>query len=499
MSIQEPHPFSARRRAGVLLHPTALPDTLGNGDLGTAAQQFINFLADSGVSVWQMLPVQQPPMGFLSPYQCQSVYAGNRLLISLEDLVTRGWLSPDPAPPLNADKATADQYRLNRLQQAYQHFLQQANATALQDYAVFNRQQAHWLDDYALFAALKAEQHGHPWWQWPTPLRDRESTALQRARARLDAEIAQHRFEQFSFFQQWQALKAYAKQRGVYLLGDVPIFVAEDSAEVWACRDLFLLDDAGRPTVVAGVPPDYFSATGQRWGNPLYHWQAMEASNFQWWIQRFKIQQLLFDAVRIDHFRGFVACWEIPASCPTAVDGHWVTVPGQALFEKLQQAIAMPLIAEDLGVITQEVVALREAFGFAGMKILQFAFDSGASNPYLPHNHTRQSVVYTGTHDNDTTLGWFQQLSTEQQQQVCNYLQVSRDAMPWALINSALASVAQLAIIPMQDILGLGTEHRMNTPGTVNGNWQWRFAWSQLTSDIMHRFQAAINLYGRSV
>ena len=334
------------------------------------------------------------------------------------------------------------------------------------------------------------------WWEWPLALRDRQPQALNTAQQRLKIMIEETRWEQFIFFSQWQALKDYAHHKGVYFFGDIPIFVAEDSVDVWAHRENFLLNTEGRPTVVAGVPPDYFSETGQRWGNPLYDWAYMQSNHFSWWRDRLHSAQVLFDVARIDHFRGFEASWAIQAACKTAIEGQWMSVPGESLFEQLQD-IDLPLVAEDLGMITPEVTALREKFGLPGMKILQFAFDSGNDNPYLPHNLTEHSVVYTGTHDNNTTLGWFQELPEHAQQKVCDYLQISPNDMPWALIEAALASVAQWAIIPMQDILSLDSTHRMNTPGIQQNNWRWRFDWSQLSSDMPKKLRHICGNYGR--
>ncbi|BAP55739.1 glycoside hydrolase, family 77 [Thioploca ingrica] len=558
--------FFKKRRAGILLHPTSLPETPSNGDLGQSAYRFVDFLADCQISIWQMLPLG-PPHEDLSPYQCQSVHAANPLLISLEKLVAKGWLSEDSSPrqekaikyelrrlsrqgwyhpgPVESEltkllastpfkagfcplshQEMAIRYRHARLREAHAGFMKSACDRDRVAYSVFLETQADWLTDYALFRALQAEHlhqlqaeclkalhtirdpkilHHHltaiknrsGWWAWSTELRERQPQALQAARQQLVAEIEQHYFEQFVFFTQWQELKQYANEQGIYLFGDIPIFVALDSVDVWASRQNFLLDAQGQPTVVAGVPPDYFSATGQRWGNPHYNWKYMQSHEFQWWINRLSSAELLFDIARIDHFRGFEACWAIPRYCETAIEGQWVKVPGEALFKKLQQVGTLPLIAEDLGVITDEVRALRDQFNLPGMKILQFAFDSGAGNPYLPHNHVENSVVYTGTHDNNTTLGWFRELTTPIQQYVCDYLHALPDDMPWPLIEAAFASVAHLAVVPMQDILGLDGQHRMNTPGTSTGNWRWRFDWSQIPPGLTEKLRHFSSFYGR--
>lgn len=488
--------FFKQRRAGILLHPTSLPTSPGNGDLGKQAYHFIDFLVSSGLSVWQMLPLG-PPHEDLSPYQCQSVHAANPALICLDLLVEKGWLHSFHLPKL-PQLQDALNYRYARLKEARVGFnlhANQADKTAFQEFVAKN---AFWLEDYALFRALKIDSHHKAWWQWEPALRDRKLPALHKAQKRLAESIEQQRFEQFVFFDQWQALKQYAHEKGISLFGDMPIFVAGDSADVWAQREYFLLDKKGQPTVVAGVPPDYFSATGQRWGNPLYNWEAMQADDFTWWIKRLETAQVLFDVIRIDHFRGFEACWSIPASEPVAINGEWVEVPGKALFEKLEQVNTLPLVAEDLGVITEPVIELRDRFGLPGMKILQFAFDSGSDNPYLPHNHVPNSIVYTGTHDNNTTLGWFKELPATTQHYMCEYLHTTPYEVPWNLVEAAFASVARLAIIPMQDILVADADQRMNTPGTAQGNWLWRFEWSQLPVGVSEKLKHWAIFYERT-
>lgn len=482
-----------QRRAGVLLHPTSLPGGVGNGDLGSNAHRFVDFLAQAGFSVWQMLPLG-PTHRDGSPYHALSLHAGNPLLISLDRLVEWGWLEPN-RPDTVTNVAV---YRIERLAQAHKIFTQRAGDSEQQAFEAFINQEAHWLEDYAMYRALRREFSGQAWFQWPAPLRDREPEALAAARARLGDEMERVRFEQFVFDRQWQALRSHAAERNLLLFGDMPIFVAHDSVDVWVQREYFQLDDHGLPTVVAGVPPDYFAAQGQRWGNPLYHWERMEADGFRWWIARMTTEFRRFDLLRVDHFRGFEACWEIPAADATAVNGRWVKVPGAALFESLLQHFgSLPLVAEDLGMITPEVTALRDRFGLPGMEILQFAFDSDAANPYLPHNHRRMSVVYTGTHDNDTTLSWFENLTAERQMRVVDYLGYPHEPMPWPLVRAALASVSQLAIVPMQDILGLGRGQRMNTPGTTESNWSWRFGWEQIAPGLDERLRRMARMYGR--
>lgn len=489
------HETHERRRTGILLHPTSLPHSIGNGDLGVDAYRFVDFLADSGCTLWQTLPLG-PTHGDGSPYQCLSIHAGNELLISLRMLAEHGWLLPEELAD-DGSKSPAE-FRRACLTRAYQGFKARASAEVRLAFEHFHQTHASWLDDYALYQAIRNEHRHSAWCDWPQPLRDREPQALQQARKALADRIGQIQFEQYLFFQQWMALKAYANQRGVLMFGDMPIFVAYDSADVWAQREYFRLDQSGRMEVVAGVPPDYFSATGQRWGNPHYRWDRMQADGFKWWLERLHTQLQMFDVVRIDHFRGFEAYWEIPAASETAINGYWVKAPGEALFETIRRELgALPLVAEDLGLITEEVHALRNAFALPGMKILQFAFDGGPGNPYLPHHHRERCVVYTGTHDNDTTCGWFASLNEGQRQYVREYLGHPQETMPWPLIRSALASVAQWAVLPLQDALELDSTHRMNTPGTQQGNWCWRFEWEKVPSGLAARLRQLNHLYGR--
>jgi len=473
-------PVLDRRRAGVLLHPASLP----GGDLGDDALRFIDFLSETGFSVWQCLPLG-PTHEDGSPYHALSAHAGNPALISRARLQDWNWLETT-APASLAEALAA------------------ARPRALSDAAVDREYQAYvanersWLDDYALFVVLREGRQHAPWWDWPAALRDRDAEALAEvSRAHAEA-LEAVRFEQFVFDRQWHALYAHAHARGVRLFGDMPIFVARDSADVWANRRYFRLNTQGQPRVVAGVPPDYFSAEGQRWGNPLYDWDALADDDYGWWAARLRSELRRFDLLRIDHFRGFEACWEIPAGDTTAVNGRWVKVPGEEFFERLHQEFGvLPLVAEDLGHITPKVHALRRKFGLPGMLVLQFAFDGDANNPYLPHAHTPDKVVYTGTHDNDTTRSWFDLLPATTQLRVMNYLGYPTESMPMPLIRSALASVAQLAMLPMQDVLQLGRGHRLNTPGTSAGNWSWKFAWERLTPEITGWFRQALVLYGR--
>lgn len=484
-----------RRRAGMLLHLTSLPGAAECGDLGVDAFRFVDFLQQAGMTVWQILPVG-PTQVDGSPYQSSSMHAGNPRLINVVELAEQALLPQD----LATQQQINDSDKRQLLTLAWKMFRSDPREELLRELDLFIVQNRAWLEDYALFRALGEEQDGQAWWRWPIPLRDRQPQAMAQARERLDQSLDYIRFEQFQFFRQWSKLKRYANQRGILLFGDMPIFVAHDSAEVWAHRDLFELDSQGSPLVVAGVPPDYFSATGQRWGNPLYRWDRLEQQGFSFWIDRMKTQLQLFDLVRVDHFRGFEAYWEIPAANQHAIEGHWVKAPGDRLFERLHQIYdPLPLVAEDLGLITPEVNALRTKFGLPGMKILQFAFSGGSDNPYLPFRHEVNSVTYTGTHDNDTTLGWYLGLDDATRLHVDDYLGRSKEAMPWPLIRSALASRSQLAVIPMQDVLALGSEHRMNLPGTTEGNWRWRFEWQQIDDNLPQRLRKRVEMYGRIV
>jgi len=471
-----------QRRAGVLLHISSLPSAHYVGDLGVEAYRFVDFLHDIGASVWQTLPINMPHADN-SPYQCLSAFAGNPDFISLEALHEQGLLLR------KADTGGLITSKTQLLENAYAAFKIRADKQEQQAFTEFCKKQAYWLDDFALFLALRNKFNQSGWHEWPEPYKNRDAKTLKQARKELAKEIAVIQFTQFVFFTQWLKLKAYAASKKVYLFGDIPIFVAYDSADVWAQPHLFKLDADKNMAVVAGVPPDYFSATGQRWGNPHYNWDAMVADGFAWWVSRMATQNELFDIVRIDHFRGLEAAWEIPASEDTAINGQWVLAPGDKLLAAIKRALPnICLVAEDLGIITEEVDALRNKYKLPGMKILQFAFSGADDNPYLPQNIEKNSVVYTGTHDNDTTLGWHINLDEHQRGHFHRHLSMTHSEqhqpnLPLDLINMALASVAKLAIIPMQDILALDSSHRMNTPGTTNGNWHWRFNWQQLSAE----------------
>ncbi len=480
------HILSKRRRCGILLPITALPDGAENGDFDSAPR-FIDWLAKAGVTVWQILPLG-PTHDDLSPYLCLSAHAGNPALIGLR------WLAKQQF--FEASASTGD--RRQTLGQAYLLFRHRADAQLVAEYEAFVSDATHWLEDYATFFVLWQHHKQLSWTEWPQALRDRTPSALAQAQERWAQAIDEVKFTQFLFFKQWREIREYAQSRGVLIFGDMPLFVAHDSADVWANRHYFKLADNGTASVVAGVPPDYFSATGQRWGNPHYQWSAMQADGFSWWRERLETQLRLYDLVRLDHFRGLQASWEIPADSVTAEQGVWREAPGYALLESLKAGRhEIPLVAEDLGLITPEVLHLRDDFSLPGMAVLQFAFDGGSDNPYLPHNLEKHSVLYTGTHDNDTSLGWFNRLAQDQSVRVRSYLRCLKKDMPGALVASALASVAQWAVIPLQDILELGTSHRINTPGTRTGNWRWRFQWQQLTEQHAFDLRTQIDLYGR--
>ena len=475
------------RRAGVLLHPTSLPGGEDLGELGPDAFHFIDFLCTAGITVWQVLPLG-PTHDDLSPYMSLSVHAGNPDLISFQRLQEWGWLSADDA------RLKTRHHKLRAAQEGFEREAGEEDRRAYRDFVAANES---WLEDYALYQALRERHHGAHWSEWPAPLRDGEAKAVKKARAESATTLEHIRFEQYVFFRQWLDIKRYANERGIELFGDMPIFVAHDSAEVWANRDLFDLDAGGHPLTVAGVPPDYFSETGQLWGNPHYRWERMAEDGYRWWIDRLRTALDLYDRVRIDHFRGFEAYWQIDAQAETAIDGSWVKGPGDEFFAAITQALPhLPLVAEDLGIITPEVETLRDRWGLPGMKILQFAFDGGADNLYLPHNHPHNAVVYTGTHDNDTTLGWYQQLPHDTQAYIREYL-ASHEDMPWALIRTALASTARLAVIPMQDLLALDSDARMNTPSITEGNWRWRFQWAQVMPELAPKLARMCQLYGR--
>jgi 4-alpha-glucanotransferase len=492
------------RASGIILHPTSLPDTPGIGDLGDAAYRFVDFLAAAGQRYWQVLPLGPTGYGD-SPYQCFSAFAGNPLLISPQQLITEGLLeheqmAPAPSPDVSrVDFGQVIPWKRALLAASFVRFRSHASSAQQADFARFCQDEARWIDDFTLFMALKDSHGGAPWWEWERPLRVRQAAALQKATARLADTMTFHRYQQWLFFHQWQALKTYATAQDVHIIGDIPIFAARDSADVWAHPHLFHLDGEGNPTIVAGVPPDYFSATGQLWGNPLYRWDVMKETGYAWWIERFRSIFRLVDVARVDHFRGFEAYWTVPADEETAIRGKWIQGPGADFFQSVLGALGdLPIIAEDLGFITPGVTALRDQFAFPGMKVLQFAFGTDGRNPYLPHNYQPNCVVYTGTHDNDTSIGWFQRSSTEQERAfVCQYLRRDGSDIAWDLIHLAWMSVADTAIAPLPDFLCLGSAARMNLPGTFGNNWQWRCPPDALSNDLATALRALTDACGR--
>jgi 4-alpha-glucanotransferase len=494
------------RRSGVLLHPTSLPGPNGSGDFGPAAFHFIDWLVAAGQRVWQVLPLTPIGPGN-SPYASVSAFAGSPLLVALEPLIARGWLAAiDDAQRAGLDHDRVHfgrvvPFRMQRLRTAATAFAQRATAAERAEFDDFCRAEASWLDDYALFMALDAKYQSRKvpsWAQWDDGHARREPAALAAAGKTLRSDIGFWKFVQWCFFSQWRAIRRYAHERGVQIVGDLPIFVAHHSSDCWARPDLFQLDAKGEPKVVAGVPPDYFSPTGQRWGSPLYDWAAMQREGFRWWIARMKHELARADIVRVDHFRGFAGYWEIPASCPTAIEGRWVPAPGVALFDALRSALGtLPVIAEDLGVITPDVEALRDRFAFPGMKVLQFGFNGDATHAFLPHNYPANCAVYTGTHDNDTALGWFDGATERERGYALAYLNCEPQDVHWAMIRAACASVARLAVYQMQDILALGREHRMNTPGQMD-SWTWRFRWDQVGPQPAQRLAQMAAAYGRA-
>jgi 4-alpha-glucanotransferase len=497
-----------RRRSGVLLHPTSLPGKYGIGDLGPAAYDFVDYLARAKQTVWQVLPLGPTGYGD-SPYASPSAFAGNPLLIAPEPLVELGLLEAqelrelEQLPHAAVEFARLRLFKDELLNTAFRRAREQSRTHAEHlsiRIQAFRTAQAAWLEDYALFAAL-TETHGL-WTSWPEPLRRREHDALASARAQLEERIDFHVFCQYLFFDQWSALRARANAVGIAIMGDIPIFVAHDSADVWANPHLFKLDADGHPTVVAGVPPDYFSTTGQLWGNPLYDWLAMQEADYTWWVARFRHLLELVDLVRVDHFRGFEAAWEVPATAETAIHGAWIKGPGKDVFEAVNRALGerVPIIAEDLGLITDAVRDLLSHTRFPGMKVLQFAFGGGTDNLYLPHNYPSPNcVVYTGTHDNDTTRGWFAQASKHERSFVTKYVGAhASDDVTYALIRLALSSIANTAIVPLQDVLNLDTEARMNTPGATGSSWMWRIRADQLDPACADRLADLTTLYGRA-
>ena len=493
------------RSAGVLLHPTSLPVKYGIGDLGHEAYNFLNFMSDSGQTLWQVFPLGPTGYGD-SPYQCFSAFAGNPLLISPDLLIEDGLLTEEeignipPHNPNSIDYGAVINYKFSLFRKAYKNFKNKGNDIYSQCNA-FCQKNKSWLDDYTLFAACKTYHNGKVWAEWEKEIAFREAGAVEHWTEKLKDEIDYNKFLQFTFYKQWIALEEYAHSKNIKIIGDIPIFIAYDSADLWANRELFTVNDEGKLDTVAGVPPDYFSETGQLWGNPLYKWEKMEENNFEWWIQRFSKMLDMVDIIRIDHFRGFEAYYSIPGDAETAINGEWLKAPGEKLFNTINEKLgALPIIAEDLGIITKEVEELRDKFNFPGIKILQFAFGEDSEKKFLPHNHPVNCVVHTGSHDNDTTRGFFEKEKNEGSgiyEWAQEYMNYYGDDMCFACIKEAYKSVAAMVVIPMQDILNLGTEARMNFPGKPGGNWTWRFTWEQIPSELPQTYKRLTEIYDR--
>tara|TARA_R110001592_G_scaffold148073_3_gene372725 strand:- start:15003 stop:16550 length:1548 start_codon:yes stop_codon:yes gene_type:complete len=487
-----------RRRAGVLLHPSSLPGAGYCGIFGAEARNFVDLIVAAQLQVWQVLPLG-PTHTDLCPYQSYSVHAGNPDFIDLHWLAAQGWVSRSR---VDAGHVSAEEKRLVLDEASRAFFLEKEagmNLSMVSAYERFLERSAFWLEDYVRFQAFRDAQGHLPWTSWPAALRNCDSIASNRYAAELAGQIDEQRFRQFVFHCQWEELRQYANERGVLMFGDMPIYVHHDSADVWSHQSQFDLDQDGVPVTVTGVPPDYFSTEGQLWGNPQYNWHLMQEDGFQWWLQRFASAAAQFDILRIDHFRALEAYWEIPARASSAREGRWVSAPGRAMLTAVRERFpSLCLVAENLGTISQEVEALRADFALPGMVVLQFAFDGNLENPYLNHRHSPIDIVYTGTHDNDTTLGWFESLSDELRAKVYSYYNYPEQAMPWLLIEQAFASPCATAIIPWQDFLALDGTHRMNTPGTREGNWQWRFTWEQAPPGIAVRIRELLEQYDRT-
>ena len=493
----------ADRLGGILLHPTSLPGMHGIGELGNAAHIWIDWLAEAGCSLWQILPLGPTGYGD-SPYQSFSSFAGNTLLIDLDRLIEEGLLSMrdlDPRPdfsPHHVDYSLVLDYKDKLLTLASEYYRNGAADHLKGDFESFCEAQTAWLDDFALFMALKKSHQYVSWPAWEQSLVERQQEAIERAAGQLAKEVEDQRFRQFLFFRQWEDVRQYAAKAGVTIIGDIPFFTAHDSADVWSNQGLFQLDKAGEPVVVSGVPPDYFSSTGQRWGNPLYRWDILREEEYRWWIERFKATLEMVDIVRLDHFRGFEACWEIPGDVPTAEIGRWVPGPGTAFLQELQTTLGeLPIIAEDLGIITPEVTALRDEFNLPGMKILQFGFEGDPQHEFLPHNYPRRCVAYTGTHDNDTSKGWYESAPEGARAFCRRYLGSDGRNISWDMARALWTSVAEWVVVPLQDVFGMGSEARMNYPGTLEKNWRWRFTEKQLSQELAARLRDLSLLYGR--
>ncbi len=492
------------RYSGVLVHPSSFPSPYGIGDFGPGAYEFIDYLADAGQKLWQILPLG--PTGFGdSPYQSFSAFAGQPLFISPDLLVKDGLLretdveAPSVRDPHKVDYGSVITYKTTLYKTAFARFTEEAPQNLKKEYDAFVKEQEIWLFDYALFMAVKEEHQGRCWLEWEDEMTDPSAAAKKKWADEHQDAVNYYQFLQFLFFRQWKALKDYANKKNIRIIGDIPIFVSLDSVDVWADKSLYELDEKGYPLAVAGVPPDYFSATGQLWGNPLYDWKAHKKQDYDWWIRRISHQFSLVDILRIDHFRGFCSYWSVPYGQDTAIGGKWVEGPGEDLFFAIERKLGkgLPIIAEDLGIITEDVEELRDQFAFPGMRVLQFAFDDPNDNIMMPHNHIENCICYTGTHDNDTAKGWYYTASKAAQKKARGYMNTGAADISWAFIRTALSSVAQYAVIPLQDIMGLGSDARMNFPGRSAGNWCWRYTSDQLDKDWQHYFKELTTLYHR--
>ena len=493
-----------KRSAGILLHPTSLPGPFGIGDLGPQTRIWIDFLAETGTSLWQILPLGPTGYGD-SPYQSFSTFAGNPYLINPELLLEQGIIHQDDlvnAPEFPSDYVDYGKviwWKFDLLNRAFAQFEQKPRKQILNEFNQFIQENQFWLDDFGIFMAIKESQGNKPWVDWSPELRDRNKKAIETFRQSNSYAIRKQFFFQFLFSSQWASVKKYANKQGIKIIGDIPIYIAHDSADAWVHKELLYLDQSGNPTVVAGVPPDYFSETGQLWGNPLYNWEVHARDGYEWWLDRLRSVLDMVDIIRLDHFRGFAGYWEIPASDKTAENGRWVTGPGAEFFQAVKAEIKqLPIIAEDLGEITPDVIQLRDQFELPGMKVLVFAFDSGEEDEFLPHHYSEDCVVYTGTHDNDTVVGWFKRIQEGERSFAQRYLQTSGEDIAWDLIKAAWSSKAVFAIAPMQDLLGLDNSARMNYPGNLQGNWGWRFHDMDIDESLVDRLSEVNYLYGRS-
>ncbi len=492
-----------KRASGVLLHPTSLPGPYGIGDIGTRAHRWIDFLSGAGCGLWQVLPIGPTGYGD-SPYQCFSSFAGNPLLISPDALLREDLLHPDDLydrPCLSDDHVDFGQvipWKSGVLDRSFIRFQHNRSTDLKTEMEKFQADHSGWIQDYALFMALKEAHGGAPWPTWEEPLRQRHPEALSAARKELQVAVERQIYRQFLFYRQWSSLRDHAHAKNIQIIGDIPIFVAHDSSDVWVNPNLFYLDDTGMPTVVAGVPPDYFAPTGQLWGNPLYRWDVHAKTGYAWWLERIKATLAMVDIIRIDHFRGFAGYWEVSGKSKTAEIGCWTPGPGKDFFRSIRQSLGdLPIIAEDLGVITPDVVDLRDSFNLPGMKIFQFAFDSTPDDPFLPHNYPVNCVVYTGTHDNDTALGWYNRVTEQEKVVYRDYLDRDGSKVNWDFIRGVWSSVAIFSLAPMQDFLGLGNEARMNYPGNPSGNWMWRMAVNSQNPELQTKIKKLNYLYSR--